>query len=321
MKISNLLFILCLAPTLWGKESMPDYFLESSTRSDKLQTNEALFRFRFEGIQDETNGAIHLLWAIDNQKSARVTLQDRSWFEVEVKPGKHRFQFFYNENFFEISTSDLQIKGGFLDVYVIIFKRSDEMQLQEKPVIYLYPEKETNIEVKVDSKGKMLFTYPQLNDAWRGTAYPNGDVSINGAIYPYLFWESEAPNYTSNWKDGFVVEREDIVSFLEKTLTDFGLNSRERADFITFWAPRMVQSKACVIHFLQQNECDQFANLSILPQPDHINRINILWSAAQDPEDFKYLLPQRIDSIDRSGFDVLEWGGHEFPENSLFPAL
>ena len=321
MKINSLLFILCLAPALWGKESMPDYFLESSTRSDKLQTNEALFHFRFEGIQDDTKGAIHLLWAIDNQKSARVTLQERSWIEVSVKPGKHRFQFFYNEQYIEISTSDLEIKGGYLDTYVVHFSRTDVIYTVEKPVIYLYPEKETQVDVKVESKGKMLFTYPQLNDSWQGTAYPNGDLNINGAIYPYLFWEAAAPKYATNWNDGFVVQRADVVSFLEKTLTDFGLNSTERADFITYWAPRMVQSKACVIHFLQQNECNQLANLSIVPQPDHVNRIYILWSAVEDPENFEHVHPQHIQSIDRSGFDVLEWGGQEFPENSLFPAL
>lgn len=321
MKILSILFVLCLVPTLWGKESMPDYYLESSTRSDKLQANEALFRFRFEGIQEETKGALHLLWAIDGKNTARVTLQERSWLEVAVNPGKHHFQFFYNENYFEISTSDLEIKGGYLDVYVVNFSRSDVIQMEEKPVIYLYPERETQVEVKLEPKGKMLFTYPVLKDSWQGTAYPNGEILINGSIYPYLFWESEAPKYATNWKDGFVVESKDVVSFLEKTLIDFGLNSQERADFITYWAPRMVQSKACVVHFLQQNECNQIAELSIAPEPDHVNRIYMLWSLAEHLEDYEYIVPQDIQTIDRSGFDVLEWGGQEFPEYSLFPAL
>lgn len=321
MKLLNLLFVLCLFPSLWGKESMPEYYLESSNRSNKLQENQALFRFRFEGIQDETNGAIHLLWAIDGKKTARVTLQERSWFEVEVKPGKHHFQFFYDEKYLEISTSDLEIKGGYLDVYIVQFTPAEMQYTVEKPVIYFYPEKETEVDVKVAPKGKMLFTYPVMKDSWQGTTFPNGEILINGSIYPYLFWEAEAPKFEINWKSGFVVESKAIVSFLEKTLTDFGLNSQERADFITYWAPQMIQSKACAMHFLQQAECDQLAGLSVAPIPDQVNRIYMMWSAVEHPEAYTYLEPQVIQTIDRSGFDVLEWGGLEFPKNSLFPAL
>lgn len=38
---------------------------------------------------------------------------------------------------------------------------------------------------------------------------------------------------------GFVVAREDAVSFLEGKLAQLGLNDREAADFITYWAPRI----------------------------------------------------------------------------------
>src|SRR3989338_7142681 len=170
MKLS-ILCALFLSSTVWGRHLPLEYYLESSKRSTEIAPGEAKFRFRFEGIQDDTNGAIHLLWAIDNQKSARVTLQERSWFEVDVQPGMHSFQFFYDENHLEVSIDELEIKGGYLDTYVVIFHRGDITV--DKPVIYLYPEIATDVEVQVKPNGKILFTYPQLTDGWRGTAYPN----------------------------------------------------------------------------------------------------------------------------------------------------
>ncbi|OFZ52661.1 MAG: hypothetical protein A3D92_19225, partial [Bacteroidetes bacterium RIFCSPHIGHO2_02_FULL_44_7] len=244
-----------------------------------------------------------------NQKSARVTLQERSWFEVDVQPGMHSFQFFYDENHLEVSIDELEIKGGYLDTYVVIFHRGDITV--DKPVIYLYPEIATDVEVQVKPNGKILFTYPQLTDGWRGTAYPNGDLLINGEWYPYLFWEAQAPAIDANWQEGFALDRSGIVPFLEKTLNDFGLNSKEQADFITYWAPRMLQSKGCVVHFFQQEECAQLADLNVLPRPDHLNRLYILWFPVDDLNDYSYLRPQNIQKINRLGFDVLEWGGTE----------
>jgi len=39
-----------------------------------------------------------------------------------------------------------------------------------KPIIYLYPEKETDVSVKLDYKGKLAVTYPAYNGGWVVTA-------------------------------------------------------------------------------------------------------------------------------------------------------
>jgi len=306
MKLS-ILFTLFLTSAVWGRHLPLEYYLESSERSTEISPGEAKFRFRFEGIQNETKGSIHLLWSMDDMSTARATLQDRSWLEVDAKPGKHSFKFFYDENHMEVSIGEVEIKDGYLDTYVVIFLEGDI--IIDKPVIYLYPEKPTEVEVRVEAQGKMLFTYPTLENGWKGTAYSNGDLLINKEIYPYLFWEAEVPAIEANWEEGFAVGKKDIVPFLEKILDEFGLNSKERADFITYWAPRMLQSKGCVVHFFQQNECAQLANLIVLPRPDYINRLYILWLPVDDIDDYSYLRTQNIQKINRLGFDVLEWGG------------
>ena len=91
-----------------------------------------------------------------------------------------------------------------------------------------------------------------------------------------------------------------------------GLNDDEKTDFITFWAPIMTQSEQGFVQFIFNKDYDQIADLSITPAPKAIFRVYMLWTPIEKmveltPE------PQTIESIDRTGFYVLEWGGSALP--------
>ena len=43
----------------------------------------------------------------------------------------------------------------------------------KKPVIYLYPEKTTEVDVKVNLDGTFTTTYPKYNDGWNVVAEPD----------------------------------------------------------------------------------------------------------------------------------------------------
>ena len=45
-----------------------------------------------------------------------------------------------------------------------------------KPVIYLYPEEEKEVTVKLGKKEKLTCTYPKYNDDWKVLAKPSGDL-------------------------------------------------------------------------------------------------------------------------------------------------
>ena len=45
-----------------------------------------------------------------------------------------------------------------------------------KPVIYLYPEKETDVEVVLDYAGELTCVYPEYNGKWEVTAFPDGTL-------------------------------------------------------------------------------------------------------------------------------------------------
>ena len=63
---------------------------------------------------------------------------------------------------------------------------------QRKPIIYLYPEEIIDVNVKLELKGKIIYSYPKYpEDGWNVTAYPNGDLIEHekGRKLYSLFWE------------------------------------------------------------------------------------------------------------------------------------
>ena len=59
--------------------------------------------------------------------------------------------------------------------------------LDGKPVIYLYPETETEVTVNLTYNGKLTCTYPAYKNGWTITALPDGTlVDQNGQTYNYL---------------------------------------------------------------------------------------------------------------------------------------
>ena len=303
------LLLLVIASVSYSKELPPVYMLDKSEKDESLGKNEAVFKFTFNQIYDE-NTTRKILYSIDG-KDANIPMINNSYIEVHTSPGKHVFQFFYSERYYEITTDSLAIAPQHRDDYSIYFEDALYPVEVEKPVIYLYPEIEMDVEVHVQPTGKMVFTYPPLIDSWKVHAKPNGELIVDDKSYNYLFWESEQENFAIDWKEGFSIPSSDVVSFLETQLTAFGLTTKEQADFITFWAPQMVQHPGCYVHFVLNEDCDQFAQLNISPTPDLIARLYMIWHPIDNIHDFDYLRPQNIQSINRLGFTVLEWGGAE----------
>ncbi|MCB9236056.1 MAG: hypothetical protein H6581_30695 [Bacteroidia bacterium] len=179
-----------------------------------------------------------------------------------------------------------------------------------KPVIYLYPEVETEVRVKLNFAGKLDFTYPPAANAWTVTAQPDGTLqTADGRKYSYLFWEGPFDENTWDISEGYCVGRVDVVSFLEEKLPWFGLNEREMEDFITFWAPKMQQNPFNWIHFSTQEYTDR-ANLCIEPEPDALIRVFMVYSPLEVAVKGT---GQDLPKLERKGFTVVEWGGTELP--------
>lgn len=122
--------------------------------------------------------------------------------------------------------------------FVSEIREDSRVGVGKKPVIYLYPEKEQEVNVKLDLDGKFTFTYPEYNDGWKVTAKPDGTIISDGKEYSYLFWEGLMPTFKPDFKEGFVVKGNDSVEFLRETLAKMGLTPKEYNEFIVYWAPK-----------------------------------------------------------------------------------
>ncbi|MFT5859980.1 MAG: hypothetical protein ACI865_002088 [Flavobacteriaceae bacterium] len=242
--------------------------------------------------------------------------------DFKLPSGKYVFSFYLksDQDYAEITTDSIEVKNGInTTIHLNFFIIATYQHSVRKPVIYLYPEEKTEVTVKVAPKGEMTFTYPTYTDGWKCIAEPNGDITLDGKKYNYLFWESEQ-NFGETLVDassGFIVSGANITEFLDSKLSSIGFTGEERADFVTFWAPLMVHHDELFIHFMVNDQCNAFAELEIEPVPHHIARLYILWSPL--PNDFNRtsLKEQKLPLVIRKGFTVLEWGGAEIDANLL----
>lgn len=303
---------------------IPNYSLDKSELDTTLALDSAVFKFSFETFTDTIlNGDID--FSIDGIVGIG-SLINNSYLEIVAAPGKHIFQFYYSSSFFEVYTDSININAQHRDDYsiylesaikVIKLDPSDIMRIptiggeMDKPVIYLYPTTDLDVQVKMDIKGTLTFMYPAYDDGWTFQASPDGSLKFGDKIYNYLFWESKQDlSFTEpELHSGFVVKDAETISFLEEKLTEAGLSTQEQADFITYWGPRLMRNKSNFIRFEFNETCNKYAELDIQPKPDHLYRIYIIWK----PVDENYaVIDQKMVSIKREGFTVVEWGGSEY---------
>ena len=180
-----------------------------------------------------------------------------------------------------------------------------------KPVIYLYTDTELDLTLNLKTEAELLFTYPEYKNEWKGTVKTNGDFESNGKSYPYIFWDGkmDVVSKLDNLEEGFVVEKEHNVAFFEEKLAHMGLNDKEIADFITFWAPLMMDADKHYVKFLTGEEYDnKIGSLNYSVQPDSEVRIFMVFSKLEGDIQVK---PQLLPTFKREGFTVVEWGGSE----------
>lgn len=217
-------------------------------------------------------------------------------------------------------------------------------QTTDKPVIYLYPEQEVEVEVQIAYRGDLTVLYPSgvvqkdvmiygTEIAWKGdmsnfvasnkagdkaadkrdvvswkvTARPDGTLidHADGREYSYLFWEGEPDSVQFDFSQGYCVAGEDTAAFLQEILPQIGLTPREYNEFIVYWLPLMQDNPYNIISF----QIDVYTNLAWLkvdPQPDSVLRV---FMAVKPSSARVEMEPQNFEGFERHGFTVVEWGG------------
>ena len=175
-----------------------------------------------------------------------------------------------------------------------------------KPVIYLYPEKVTNVSVRLPSFINVTESEPTYPvSGWNVTASPDGQLVMrDGARFGSLYWEGTGVGYKAP-KDGFILKDGEVDSRLAEILKQYGLNQTESREFREFWVPKMTGAPYYRVSFLT-SAWSKAAPLYVSPAPATSIRIFMDWQKLKAP----ISIPEpKIETPVRRGFTLVEWGG------------
>ncbi len=225
--------------------------------------------------------------------------------------------FFYSPSHGEILTSELIFQNKHcITIDFITGEESIAPIMVEKPVIYLYNHKELDVHLSLKPMGPMVFSYPLYEEGWKVKVKGKGVLEVKDKLYPYLFWEGEYANLDFVIKNGGVegnyIKTDSTVLFLQNVLTKIGFNSNEMTDFITYWAPRMMQYNFVTVQFLVGEDYARLiAELKSNPKPDSELRVFMLFQGFKYDASPNFLVEPFFEPFNRKGFSLVEWGGAE----------
>lgn len=186
-----------------------------------------------------------------------------------------------------------------------------------KPAVYLYPEENMPVQVQVAPKGKMTVTIPQYpTGGWKTFAFTDGTVRVDNHSYDYLYYEAEIPDHLIERTDqGYVVSSQELSGKMTEILKQLGLNHKERTQFTEYWIKVLPQAPYYKISVIPQNNLENLAPLTIVPQPQTVLRVALYFEALEKPI---IIEEPTLTIVTRKGFTVVEWGGF-FKRDPKYP--
>jgi hypothetical protein len=187
---------------------------------------------------------------------------------------------------------------------------SCNIQCNSKPIIYLYPEKPTLVNVRLEIPGVVTESDPLYPvEGWQNIlAFPDGKLIYQNKNYHELYYETATIKAKSPEK-GYYIARSELLPRLTEYTTKLGLNSFEQKEFLGYWVPRLEALHAPYIFFsvYSNTEKERVDHVAITPSPDttiaflaYFKSVNIPGTA--EPLPFP-VTPRR------HGFTMVEWGG------------
>ncbi|HSX40704.1 MAG TPA: SdrD B-like domain-containing protein [Candidatus Saccharimonadales bacterium] len=181
-----------------------------------------------------------------------------------------------------------------------------------KPVIYLYPTKDTLVNVKLDIPGTVTVSDPKYPDAtgWQNVlAHPDGTLDYQNKTYHELYYETSVSKSIVP-QTGILVATGDLKQKLTSITSKLGLLPAEQQEFLEYWLPKLqaLHSNYIFVSLLSQEQKDSVDKVSISPQPDTLIEYLFTFKGVEYPFAFaQWKLPQTPPQ--RVGFTAVEWGG------------
>jgi len=321
MKLALIIATFILGNMAWAAQNgLPDTVQMYKFGSDKIDGKVGQGKCRVYGKvlfngkplnETKVSTVMHEFFGVTGENGAYEFFMDADFTSL------YGFHIGYDE----AVTHDYNFKSGHSVQVDFFLRQNTDIRIQLKPVIYAYSQTAIKAEIKMELAGQLTFSYPNYTDAWNIEVDELG-LKESGKKYPYLFWEGKQEglgfNSSSNHFEGDQINTDSTISYLESCCNAFGFNSTERTDFISFWGPRITAHNFAQISFLVDEDYDQIGALQILPRPDNIRRVYILFKGY--PSFNTDLITKGIGSfsgLKRDGFTIVEWGGSELSESGL----
>jgi|GEM_PF-5860139 len=284
-------------------------YLRGLYNSNFSDQNHVVF---FVIYNNEWGGSIRVIYMGDNVCKLLGLDSNTTYINSQYDDKQTPEQFKYK--YFGKSENELKKRVQTLSGYVVARRSNSKLKdytwfQQEggrgKPVIYLYPEKTTDVSVKIGGDVLLTCTYPEYNGEWNVTAEPDGTLwDADGQEYYCLYWEGVAKS-DYDFSRSFCVSSEDTADFLREKLTHIGLNAREVNEFVIYWLPILKNNQYNQIIFQTEQYAAEIP-LTIAPAPDTQIRVFMAYKPLSEPVETK---PQILPRYKRKGFTVVEWGG------------
>ena len=129
----------------------------------------------------------------------------------------------------------------------------------------------------------------------------------DGSRHRYLFWDAVNCRTRYDFSTGFCVAGSDTERFLKDKLTYMGLTEDEMNEFIVYWLPKLEHNAYNLIAFQGDTYTDS-VKMTITPEPDSECRIFMAYIPLEDAVEIE---PQQLETFERTGFALVEWGGVE----------
>lgn len=200
----------------------------------------------------------------------------------------------------------LCVLGLSVAAYIVVVENLDngpgDRFVVKKPAIYLYPEKNMFVDVKLNVNGDIIEDIPKYNDGWH--VFSTTDSLIEDK-YDYLFYEVDLSNLNLP-NEGWIVNYEYLNLWFEEKLPELGLNEKEKNQFKEYWLERLPDSEYYEIKLLTDEFLKENVDLIIEPKPDTVIRLNFHFKPLKE---IKSITEPKIITPQRTGFTVVEWGG------------
>ncbi len=174
----------------------------------------------------------------------------------------------------------------------------------KKPNIYLYPESNKTISVKLEFPlgGTLTESDPVYGSGWLVDVEPGGRID---GQYDYLFYEARVPDLYQ-YSAGWVVHKDTIAAFFVHTMTRAGFTTREITDFVDYWGPRLTSDSLYEVYPQQEPQIERLIRLQVNPAPQSELRLFFVIKPAHVNE--VHLTKPVLAKVNRNGYHLAEWG-------------